>query len=58
MEWRRKWCWVTLVIALLICVGLFWYRAQKKQQPHADAVLAAEEFPGGEDDGGYPLSEN
>ena len=45
MEWRRKICLVTLVIALLLCVGLFWYRAQQKERPHADAVLAAEEFP-------------
>ena len=58
MEWRRKICLVTLVIALLLCVGLFWYRAQQKERPHVDAVLAAEEFPGGESGGGYPLSEN
>ena len=58
MEWRRRLCWVALVIALLVCVGIFWYRAKEKEHPYTDAVLAAEEFSGGEGDGGYPLSED
>ena len=46
MEWRRRLCWVALVIALLVCVGIFWYRAKRKEHPYTDAVLAAEEFSG------------
>ena len=58
MEWRRRLCWVALVIALLICVGIFGYRARRKEHPYTDAVLAAEEFSGGEGNGRYPLSED
>ena len=58
MEWRRRLRWVALVIALLVCVGIFWYRAKRKEHPYTDAVLAAEEFSGGEWDVGYPLSED
>ena len=46
------------MIALLVCVGIFWYRAKRKEHPYTDAVLAAEEFSGGEGDGRYPLSED
>ena len=58
MDWRRRLCLAPLVIALLVCVGIFWYRAKRKEHPYTDAVLAAEEFSGGEGDGGYPLSED